>query len=503
MKPRLLTAIIALLLSPLAALAAEEWVPYDIQPGQTDVRVWSSLGVTYARVQVTFNHGGYRVVDWGQPVRSGNNISVNLVAERWTGASTQAVIFLENSYTLGQLTPGNYTFTVRSRGATVKSASFDPAQAGQGWGPATVAADRVFFNAFTSFGESTGRLNIKLPDFGYEVADWGQPVRDGNDFTFDLKVDRFTGAPSPARNTYVFHDYALGQLPNGTYTATIKTRGETVKVETFHVGPVTQPANPIDRPEFFTRQQYLDFLNREPDAPGLGFWQGQILECGGAAACAEAKRIHVSAAFFLAIEHHETGFLVHRLYKAALGRAPSFAEFLPDARAVGRDVTVGAAGWQQQLEANKTAFIDAFVARPEFAARFPETLTPEQFVEALNANTKEAASPAGAESASLSTAECYALAAGLKSGAETRASVLRKVAESAEFTRRQVGPAFVRMQYFGYLRRDPDEAGFRFWLTKLSNHNNDYAAAEMVKAFLDSSEYRGRFVAQPSAPPAQ
>jgi Domain of unknown function (DUF4214) len=49
------------------------------------------------------------------------------------------------------------------------------------------------------------------------------------------------------------------------------------------------------------------------------------------------------------------------------------------------------------------------------------------------------------------------------------------------------------MEYFGYLRRDPDEAGYQFWLTKLNQFDGNFIQAEMVKAFLVSSEYRERF----------
>ena len=82
----------------------------------------------------------------------------------------------------------------------------------------------------------------------------------------------------------------------------------------------------------------------------------------------------------------------------------------------------------------------------------------------------------------------------LHSGAFDRAEVLRIVAENRAFTAAQKNPAFVLMQYFGYLRRDPDEAGFNFWLTKLENHGGDFVSAEMVKAFLVSGEYGGRFL---------
>jgi hypothetical protein len=63
------------------------------------------------------------------------------------------------------------------------------------------------------------------------------------------------------------------------------------------------------------------------------------------------------------------------------------------------------------------------------------------------------------------------------------------------------------MQYFGYLRRNPDDApnsdfsGFDFWLTKLNQFNGDYRGAELVKAFITSSEYRVRFGPDIGTPP--
>jgi hypothetical protein len=60
-------------------------------------------------------------------------------------------------------------------------------------------------------------------------------------------------------------------------------------------------------------------------------------------------------------------------------------------------------------------------------------------------------------------------------------------------------PSFVLAEYFGYLRRNPTDApdfndvGYQFWLAKLNAFNGDYIKAEMVKAFIASSEYRQRF----------
>ena len=58
---------------------------------------------------------------------------------------------------------------------------------------------------------------------------------------------------------------------------------------------------------------------------------------------------------------------------------------------------------------------------------------------------------------------------------------------------REFNRAFVLMEYFGYLRRDPDSSGFQFWLAKLNSFGGDFRRAEMVKAFITSTEYRQRF----------
>ena len=66
-------------------------------------------------------------------------------------------------------------------------------------------------------------------------------------------------------------------------------------------------------------------------------------------------------------------------------------------------------------------------------------------------------------------------------------------------TQQEFNRAFVLMQYFGYLRRNPNDtpdsdfSGFNFWLGKLNQFGGNYQAAEMVKAFIVSTEYRQRF----------
>ncbi len=253
--------------------------------------------------------------------------------------------------------------------------------------------------------------------------------------------------------------------------------------------------NPIDDARFFVRQQYRDFLNRDPDAAGLDFWAGQIEACGSDAGCVAAVRQHVSAAFFLSIEFQETGFLVYRLYKAAYARIPRrVEEFLCDTGVIREGVIVGLAGWEQKLEANKTNFLTRFVDRLEFVQRYPLTMTPVEFVSALDANTGSSLSQA-----ELTAAIAEFGGASTSSDKAARRRALRKVADSPTFVQRETTNAFVQMQYFGYLQRHPDDApdlnldGFNFWLDKLNQFGGNYAEAEMVRAFVESTEYRTRF----------
>ena len=263
--------------------------------------------------------------------------------------------------------------------------------------------------------------------------------------------------------------------------------------------------NPIDQTDFFVRQQYADFLNRTPDASGLAFWKNQIDQCGADTNCREARRVNTSGAFFLSIEFQETGYLVERTYKTAYGDATGNSqlvtlhtlpvpivrlnEFLSDQRTIANGVIVNQGDWQTALENNKVAYFDSFVKTARFTTKYFSTMLPTEFVHTLNQN---AGSPM---SAGEETQEVAALTAGSK----TRARVLRDIAEHPNLARAELSRAFVLMQFFGYLRRNPNDApdrdytGYDFWLTKLNQFNGDFTAAEMVKAFLSSAEYRGRF----------
>ena len=232
---------------------------------------------------------------------------------------------------------------------------------------------------------------------------------------------------------------------------------------------VSNGPNPVDGTPFFVRQQYLDFLNREPDPSGYAAWQAVINGCPpGDITC---DRIHVSSSFFRSPEFQDRGYFVYRFYPVAFGRKPEYVEFVPDLAKVSGFLS------DAELEAAKQAFIAEFMSRPAFMTQF-NGLSNTQYVDTL-----------------LSTAGITHIArdfwiAALGNGTRTRAQVLREIAESTEVYNKYYNQAFVVMQYFGYLRRDPDGL-YVNWIAVLDANTNDYRG--MVNGFMNSLEYRFRF----------
>jgi hypothetical protein len=264
--------------------------------------------------------------------------------------------------------------------------------------------------------------------------------------------------------------------------------------------------NPIDQTGFFVREQYVDFLDREPDAQGNNFWIGEINNCTPKPQCTEVKRINVSAAFFLSIEFQESGYLAERAYKTAYGDTSGIAtvqnvattipvpiirlnEFLYDSHAIGDGVIVGNPGWDQVLETNKVAYFNAFVARQRFLDDYPQGMAAADFVNKLDSRSGGV----------LTQSEKNTLISQLTLEQKTRAEVFRAIAENGTLKFNEKNRAFVLMQYFGYLRRNPndlpdsDYTGYKFWLDKLEQFNGNYIEAEMVASFINSIEYRQRF----------
>lgn len=303
-----------------------------------------------------------------------------------------------------------------------------------------------------------------------------------------ITLDTSTVFTGQAGHTYRFYTLATDRVGNREGA---KTQAEATTAVNAATG------NAIDDPTFFVTQHYRDFLNRSPDAPGFNFWVNQIQSCNADTLCIDRKRVNTSGAYFISTEFQTTGYYAYRLYKGALNRVPTYTEFTNDVPQLSGGIVVNNQLSDTNIEANKNAFVTQFVTRPEFKAIY-DPLSNAGFVDKLVANT----------GVTLADADRSALIAGLDQATETRASVLRKMLDGTtttgggnlQFTTaygkafydKEYTAAFVLMQYFGYLRRDPDSAGYDFWLKKLNSYKN-FIDAEMVRSFIVSDEYRKRF----------
>jgi uncharacterized protein (TIGR03118 family) len=522
-----------------------------------------------------------------------------------------------------------------------------------------------------SVSEGTGSIEITVTRDGdvsgsasvnYATYDESQPDHASQKSDYEIALGEINFAPGETSKTFTLllvndafdeNDEVINLALSNPTGAGTGLGSPNVAEMTIIDNDVGAPAtNPIDDASFFVRQHYLDFLNREPDPSGFAFWVNEITSCGTDQQCIEVKRIHVSAAFFLSLEFQNSGLAAYLTHRAAFGPSvaggPSpvlYGQFMRDLQAINKDVIFLQPGSDAQLEANKVAYYNDFVTKPEFVTKYPSTLTNEQYVDNLlnsaglspsnfivnltNSQENPPANPTtsggvrrpasygtaifslngagtalsfsgtifnmdftGTQSAdtndNLTNAHIHAsgtvtpttnggvvfgfigtpfndnnpndalvtpfpiglggsfsskwdapegnnttlaaqlanlqegrayinfhtvqfgggeirghfpemtafrnsLVAGLNGATETRATVLRKVSEYAFLKQREFNAAFVTMEYFGYLRRDADTAGFNFWLNKLNGFNGDFVASEMVKAFISSFEYRQRF----------
>src|SRR5213593_3274649 len=253
--------------------------------------------------------------------------------------------------------------------------------------------------------------------------------------------------------------------PTGASLGTLSTATVTIIDNDTVNGP-----NPIDGTNFFVRQQYIDFLGREPDDFGFNSWVNGINNCTGDTT--QCDRIHVSQLFFQSDEFQSRGYYVYRFYPVAFGRKPFYAEFVPDLASVSGFLTPA------ELEAAKAQFAVNFAARPAFASIYAG-LNNTQYVDTL-------LSTAGV---TLSASTRQALIDGLNGGTLSRGQVLRQIVDSSEVQTKYFNQAYAVMEYFGYLRREPDS----FYLDWIQVLNSTGDARGMVTGFVNSIEYRQRF----------
>jgi hypothetical protein len=127
---------------------------------------------------------------------------------------------------------------------------------------------------------------------------------------------------------------------------------------------------------------------------------------------------------------------------------------------------------------SKASYTEAWTQRPEFKSRY-DALSNQAYVDALETNSE------------VTVTNKATLVAALNAGQMSRGEVLRNIVESQPVFDKFFNRAFVSMQYFGYLRRDPDTIGFQNWVDTLNADPSNFR--HMIFGFLYSTEYRQRF----------
>jgi glucose/arabinose dehydrogenase len=250
----------------------------------------------------------------------------------------------------------------------------------------------------------------------------------------------------------------------------------------------TAGANPIFTTPFFVRIHYLDFLTREPEANEP--WSAILNNCPNVNNDSSCDRIRVSQSFFGSPEFRLKGFFVYNFYRVAFNRRPEYTEIIPDMRSV-TGVTPA------DTFARRAAFAVSFVQRPEFKAIY-DPLPNATYVRLLleryalqQVTTRDPQNPESGAKVTLTRAELTSRLDATGVQALTRAQVLRAIVESDEVVALEYNGAFVAMQYYGYLRRTPEETGYQDWLRVITQDPNNVRI--MVNGFMNSPEYRLRF----------
>jgi len=332
--------------------------------------------------------------------------------------------------------------------------------------PAQLAAGRVY--RFAVGGN--GLANVPLTTTGLSVT---SPFISIDPASFTREDPANYGITEPNYGIISFHLKVGDSAKYGDYT--LRLRSDTGEVAFLSGALALDPytdfveLNPLENNGFFVRQQYLDFLFREPDAAGNAAWLGVLNRCVNNTT--DCDRTIVSQSFFQSQEFQLKGFFVYRFYAVAFGRVPKYTEIIPDMQFVTGQTA-------DEVNAKRDAYTNAFVGRPAFRGLY-DGLANVNYVDTL------------LRTAQVTISNRDQLVSDLNAGAKTRAQVLRAIVESQVVESREYNPAFVAMQYFGYLKRDPEAAGFNAWLSYLNTHPGDFRT--MVSGFANSLEYRSRF----------
>jgi hypothetical protein len=253
--------------------------------------------------------------------------------------------------------------------------------------------------------------------------------------------------------------------PNGTALGSLSVT--TVTINDNDATPSN--SNPIERRRVFRE----DAISRLPlsRTARAGGWLRVLRNCPNKNNDPGCYRVTVSSSFFRSQEFHIKGYYVFRFYRVSFGRAPSYREFIRDLRRVTGQTA-------QEVTTAQAEYAVEFNNRQDFRTRY-DTKSNDQYVDELQASVE------------VRVSNSQGLKDDLNANRKTRAEVLREIVESQEVAAKEFNRGFVAAEYFGYLRRDPEEGGFNPWLNHLNNNPGDFR--RMVRGFLDSVEYRPRF----------
>jgi hypothetical protein len=426
--------------------------------------------------------GGANV--WAESVANGRVIASDVTAD-------------DGSYRLEGLAPGQYRVMVSSRTEEVGAQKFRSFEVSN---QVTVKSDVASSLNNNLVPPQASALSPRVVGLNSELSTVALPLEPGKRVKIYLGgegVDQVPGTSIAVNSPFFTVDpaslareqiaapfpvisievHVAANAPFGDYTIRLQSNsGETAFVPgaiTIDPGVTSAIASPVDDLRFFINQQYADLKGREADQSALDKLTAQISQCGSRSECLRAARVDVSANL-LVDELPSTALFLHGLYSAAFGRRPRLAEFENDRASLQGD----------DLERARMAFAAALVQRPEFKRRYPATMKAGEFVDSI-------ISTVGVDLGS----ERSTLMALLDDPNSGRSAVLVRVANHADVVDAQYNQALVLFQYFAYLRRDPDDGGYAFWVNTVKSKplRDPSAARSMVCAFLNSEEYQQRF----------
>jgi hypothetical protein len=461
---------------------------------------------------------------------AGANVRAENADTGWVVAST--ITRSDGSYRIDQLPPGNYRVIAEYLDEPVVTGEITGRR-----GPyANIGDGPAFQTASTTASVTAGNtslvplvvvilpptINLRRQGLNGIIHAGPMPVAPGNTYRYYVAGDGVDLIPASEfhvdspffvidPSSYRREDNALFGLPYplvsfdlrvldnakfGDYSLRVR-RADTGETAYVAAGIVVDPytdfveLNAIDNTDFFVRQQYRDFLFRDPEPSQP--WSAVLNGCPNQfnfdpnSPSANCDRIKVSAAFFGSDEFKLKGFFVYRFYKVAFARQPVYEEIIPDMNFVTGSSTA-------EVNQKRDTFSNNFAARAEFAQNYG-AMTNDTYVNTLmnrynlqQVTTPDPLNPNGAQKVVLTRAD---LISRLNANTLTRAQVLRAVADSDEVGRAESNAAFVSMQYFGYLRRTAETQGFADWLRTINANPAD--SRSMVNGFMNSPEYRSRF----------